>query len=78
MHISGVVVQTDARHIGDVAKQLSDMKNVSVYGQKDESKIVAVIEAETAEMLQQEAERIEQTVEGVYGVFPVYVNSEAQ
>jgi nitrate reductase NapAB chaperone NapD len=76
MHITGVIVHTDPIHIADVMKQLGEMKSVTVYGQKDESEIVAVIEGESAEMLQQESERIEQTINGVYSVFPVYVSSE--
>ncbi|MBI5472889.1 MAG: chaperone NapD [Ignavibacteriae bacterium] len=77
MYISGVVVQTDPHHVVEVTRRLSAIENVSVFGQKDDAQIVAVLEADSPEALQEVTEQIEQTVDGVYGVFPVYVSNES-
>ncbi len=76
MEIAGVIVLTVLEKANPVMEALNQMASVTTYGVYKENHIVAVFEGETPEQLENISNTIMETVPGVLGIYPAYVNSE--
>lgn len=69
MPVYGVIVEFDPRAAPGIAERLAQVENVTVYAEREHS-VVAVIEAETFDGLARTTVLLQDTIEGVLGVFP--------
>ncbi len=76
MPIAGVVVVTVPEQTSDVLQELKKLKNVTTYGVHKENNIITVLESDSTRGLERLANQISQTIQGVIGVFPAYINFE--
>ena len=74
MAIAGVVVLADNKVIDKVLLNLQQVDNVTTYGIHKSNYIVAVLESDTVENLEEMANHINEKIDGVIGVYPNYIN----
>lgn len=78
MPIAGVVVVTKKTESLKVLDQMEKLDNVTTYGIHKDNNIVAVFEAESPKGLENMSKEIQNTVPGVLGIYPTYVNYEEE
>jgi len=77
MPVAGVVVLAQKEKAHRVMDQLRANPQITLYGLHDGGHIIAVFEAPTPEDLERLSEDVQDSVDGVLGVFPAYVHFEA-
>lgn len=75
MPISGVVISSYPQQRQSVIKNLGQIPQVEVHGDDDKGNIVAVLDTETSEEMEQIIDRINKD-ENVLGVGLTYLNTE--
>ncbi len=78
MQISGVVILIDPEKSQEIFDTLKKLDGVTTYGLHKERYIIAVFEAETSKELEKMSKRISREIDGVLGVYPVYLNFEEE
>ena len=76
MPISGVVIITKKDKTKDVLAALKKKDNVTTYGVQKDFHIITVFEADTTRGLKNIADDIQDTIPGILGIYPSYVNFE--
>jgi nitrate reductase NapAB chaperone NapD len=76
MPIAGVVIITDKKKTAHVLNKLNSIENITTYGVHKDNNIIAVFEGETPTQLEKLNDEILNSVEGIYGIYPAYVNFE--
>ena len=76
MPIAGVVIITDKKKTANVLNQLNKIENVTTYGVHKDNNIVAVFEGDSTSKLEKMNDNIIKKIDGIYGIFPAYVNFE--
>jgi nitrate reductase NapAB chaperone NapD len=77
MLISGVVILTEKDKTEAVFEALQSRDGVTTYGIHKEFYIVAVLESETSKGLEALTNQISDSIQGIVGVYPAYINFEA-
>ena len=78
MLISGVVIVTQLNKTSEVLNALQNLNHVTTYGIHKDFHIVAVLEGHTPRELEDLTEEITNSISGVLGVYPTYVNFELE
>lgn len=76
MPISGVVILTKKDKTQDVLEALKKKDNITTYGVHKDFHIITVFEADTAKGLENIADDIQDTIPGILGIYPSYINFE--
>jgi nitrate reductase NapAB chaperone NapD len=77
MLISGVVILTEQDKTEVVLEKLQKIDHVTTYGIHKEFYIVAVLESETSKGLETLSDKINDSIDGVVGIYPAYINFES-
>ncbi|MCK5033889.1 MAG: chaperone NapD [Calditrichia bacterium] len=76
MPIAGVVIIADKQKTMNVLNQLNTIENVTTYGVHKDNHIIAVFEGDTPSELEKMNDDIMNKIDGIYGIYPAYVNFE--
>ncbi len=76
MPIAGVIIITDKSKTANVLNQLNKVENVTTYGVHKDNNIVAVFEGDSPSQLEKMNDEIVKKIDGIFGIYPAYVNFE--
>jgi len=76
MPIAGVVIITDKKKTMNILNGLNTIENVTTYGVHKDNNIIAVFEGDTPSELEKMNDDIKNKIDGIYGIYPAYVNFE--
>lgn len=76
MPIAGVIVVTTPDKTQEILEQMDTLENVTTYGVHKGNHIVAVFEADSSKGLEKLSDRLSDSIPGILGIYPAYVNFE--